>query len=148
MKRIHDDDDGRTIADMSGVGGIGVLSGLVGGLGADAIRSWNRGRGTRALAQNNAVPSGEFPSGEYAQGAASARLDAELAGTWGAASALPDEQTPGTWNAVSVRPDQPPLGREERLPYIFGALKAGLLIAFAYLAGLGLVIALLLFLWG
>ena len=39
------------------------------------------------------------------------------------------------------------LSKSERRYYILGALKAGLLIAFAFIAGLGLVVGLLLLLW-
>lgn len=37
--------------------------------------------------------------------------------------------------------------KEERRFYILGALKAGLLVALAFLVGLGLVVGLLLLLW-
>ncbi len=48
------------------------------------------------------------------------------------------------------RPDIPEdeLSGEERRWYIFGAIRAGLLIGAAYVVGLGLVIVLLLFFWG
>lgn len=39
------------------------------------------------------------------------------------------------------------LSKSERRLYILGALKAGFLIAFAFIAGLGLVVGLLLLLW-
>ena len=39
------------------------------------------------------------------------------------------------------------LSPEEKRMYILGALKAALLIAFAFIAGLGLVILLLIMLW-
>lgn len=42
---------------------------------------------------------------------------------------------------------QDPLTPEERRMYALGALKAALLIAFVFLAGLGAVILLMLFLW-
>lgn len=46
-----------------------------------------------------------------------------------------------------LHPGQEPYTRRERFRYTMAALKAGLLIAFAYIAGLGLVIALLLLVW-
>ena len=36
----------------------------------------------------------------------------------------------------------------ERLGFVWAALKAGLLLGAAYLAGLGLTVAALMFLWG
>jgi hypothetical protein len=40
-----------------------------------------------------------------------------------------------------------PISRKERFWYMFGALKAALLIGFAYLAGLALLIGLMLLVW-
>lgn len=42
----------------------------------------------------------------------------------------------------------PPFTRKERFRYVLVALGAALLIALAFLVGIGLVIALLLWLWG
>lgn len=39
------------------------------------------------------------------------------------------------------------LSKSERRMYILGALRAGLLVALAYIIGLGLLIALLIWLW-
>ncbi len=98
-KRSHpDDDDGRTIADMSGVEHPSLLGSLVGARMSDAIK--RPGRSAQ-----------ESPS----------RKD------------RPWEDTG--------------LSREERRWYLLGALKAALLIAVVFIAGLGLFIALLLLLW-
>ena len=47
----------------------------------------------------------------------------------------------------SPQPEQPPFTREESWMYALGALKAALLIALAFIVGLGLVIAILLLIW-
>lgn len=44
-------------------------------------------------------------------------------------------------------PAPQPFTREERRLYVFGALKAALLIGLAFLAGLGLIVWLLTLLW-
>lgn len=41
----------------------------------------------------------------------------------------------------------PPLTRKETRSFIFGALSAGLLIALVFIIGLGLAIAIMLFIW-
>lgn len=46
-----------------------------------------------------------------------------------------------------LHPGQEPYSRKERFRYTMAALKAGLLIGLAYIAGLALVVALLLLLW-
>ena len=87
-KRVYEDDDGRTIADMSGVSGPALFK-----------------------------PRSTAP-------------DAPM---------------------QDAKPDRPwengGLSRKERLLCVLGAMKATMLIALAYLVGLGLVIALLLWLW-
>lgn len=50
--------------------------------------------------------------------------------------------------AVSQGPEQEPLSPEARRWAILGALKAALLIGMAFIVGLGLVILLLLLIWG
>ena len=89
-KRIYDDDDGRTIADMSGVGRPELLS--------------FRREGERP------DPRPEQPTEEY--------------GDFG-----------------------PFQDKAERRMYILGALRAALLIALAFIAGLGLIVALMLLIW-
>lgn len=88
-KRVYEDDDGRTIADMSGVEGPSLF-----------------------------VPRSPGGKKEPAQ---------------------PDH------------PDRPwedtGMTRKERRMYVLGAMKATMLIALAYIVGLGLLIALLLWLW-
>lgn len=86
-KKIYDDDDGRTIADMSGVG-----------------------------------------------------APASMLGAFGKKKPVQDE-------ADSEQKPQLDLTHQERRMYIFGALGAALLIAGAFIVGLGLVILLLLLLW-
>lgn len=57
-------------------------------------------------------------------------------------------------NKTQVKTEAPPgadtftFTKEERRWYALGALKAALLIGLAYAVGLGLVILMLLFLWG
>ncbi len=90
-KRTYEDDDGRTIADMSGV----------------------------------SRPSLFLPR--------RAEEDAP------SPSPRPSEERP-EW-------EQAPISREERRMYILGALKAALLIAFAFIGGLGIVILLMVLFW-
>ena len=87
-KRVYEDDDGRTIADMSGVSG-------------------------PSLFKPRSVPT-ESP----------------------AQDTKPDR----SWERGG-------LSRKERLMCVLGAMKATMLIALAYILGLGLIIALLLWLW-
>lgn len=91
-KRVYEDDDGRTIADMSGV--------------------------TR---QPVFVPRST------------------------------PEDKPSEPHAPKEKPERPwendAMTRKERLMCVLGAMKATMLIALAYIVGLGLVIALLLWLW-
>lgn len=94
-RREYDDDDGRAVADMSGVERPRVL--------------FPGGRG-----QARAVPQPELSGGEKAD--------------------RPWEQ-------------EETFTRAERRWYVLGALKAALLIAFAFLTGIGLFIALLLRMW-
>ena len=89
-RKQYDDDDGRTIADMSGVAGAGPS--LFG-----------------HLPKRKAAPAQEMPD-------------------------LPSAESE--------------FSREERRWYILGAMKAALLIGFAFIAGLGLVILLLMAIWG
>ena len=86
-KRIYDDDDGRTIADMSGVG---APASMFGGIGKKKSRQ---------------------EEGE-------------------------EEKQP----LLDIT-------RQERRMYIFGALGAALLIAGAFIVGLGLAILLMVLLW-
>lgn len=89
-KREYDDDDGRTIADMSGVGRPGMVS-------------FRRSTG--------------------------------------------DEDKPTPRHEDAGNGLGPFESRDERRMYILGALRAALLIAFAFILGLGLVTALLLLIW-
>ena len=69
----------------------------------------------------------------------------------------PSMFTPRSVNRTDADPGQPAkpdrpwedggLSRRERLMCVLGAMKATMLIALAYIVGLGLVIALLLALW-
>lgn len=52
-----------------------------------------------------------------------------------------ERQSMSPWETDSV------INKAERRMYIFGALKAALLIGFVFIAGIGLLIALLLLLW-
>ena len=88
-KRVYEDDDGRTIADMSGV------------------------EGPSLFAPRN-------PGGKKAP----------------AQPETPDRP----WEDSGMSP-------KERRMYVLGAMKATMLIALAYIGGLGLLIALLLWLW-
>ena len=85
-KRIYDDDDGRTIADMSGVGAPSPVFG---------------GYGKKNITQEDEKPE--------------------------------------------VQPFD--MTRQERKMYIFGALGAALLIAGAFIVGLGLAILLMVLAW-
>lgn len=89
-KREYDDDDGRTIADMSGVGRPGMVS-------------FRRSTG--------------------------------------------DEEAPAPRREDAGSGYGPFENKEERRMYILGALRAALLIALAFILGLGLVTALLLLIW-
>ena len=89
-RKEHEDDDGRTIVDMSGVSNPSLL-------------------GRRPAERMKFVA--DEPKGNHPQ------------------------------------PEQPPFTREERWMYALGALKAALLIALAFIVGLGLVIAILLLIW-
>lgn len=89
-KREYDDDDGRTIADMSGVGRPGMVS-------------FRRSTG--------------------------------------------DEDRPEPRHEDAGSGYGPFENKEERWMYIFGALRAALLIALVFILGLGLVTALLLLIW-
>ncbi len=93
-KKVYDDDDGRTIADMSGVGRPSLF-----GMGGQA--------------------PAEKPKTAPEQPERSDRPWEE-----------PDRFTP-----------------EERRMYIFGALRAALLIALVFIVGLGIAIAVMLWLW-
>ena len=90
-KRVYEDDDGRTIADMSGISGPSMLV----------------PRSTSGTSENS--------------------------------SAQP-ENSDHPW-------EDSEMSRKERLMCVLGAMKATMLITFAYLIGLGLVIFLLLLLW-
>lgn len=90
-KRTYEDDDGRTIADMSGVGRPSLF--------------------LPRRAEEDAPPPPPRPSEEQPE-----------------------------W-------EQAPISREERRMYILGALKAALLIAFAFIGGLGIVILLMVLFW-
>lgn len=95
-KRQYDDDDGRTIADMSGVG------------------------------RPNPLFLPRAPLGRKKE----------------------EPEQPQQPQEGAERPwEDAPISREERRMYILGALKAALLIALAFIAGLGLVIVLMLALW-
>ena len=88
-KRVYEDDDGRTIADMSAVEGPSLF-----------------------------VPRSP-----------------------GVKKAPPQPETPDRpWEDSGMSP-------KERRMYVLGAMKATMLIGLAYIGGLGLVIALLLWLW-
>ena len=87
-KRTGEDDDGRTIADMSGVAGPSMLQ--------------------PRQAESHIQNTGEHPEPSW---------------------------------------EMPPLRGKERWMFVLGALKATLLIAFAFLGGLGLLIFLLLQIW-
>lgn len=97
-RRLADDDDGRTIADMSGVDGHGSLLSSMIGLRGDRKRSRSDG----------------------------------------------DE--PGS-PAAADHTDNTEITREERRWYIFGALKAALLIFLAFALGLGLIVLLMVLFW-
>ncbi len=86
-KRVYEDDDGRTIADMSGVTGPSMFV-------------------PRSPGEKKAQPE------------------------------TPDRP----WENTGMTP------RERRM-YVLGAMKATMLIALAYIVGLGLLIALLVWLW-
>ena len=88
-KRVYEDDDGRTIADMSGVEGPSLF----------VPRSPGQKK-TPAQPENKDRP----------------------------------------WEDTGMT-------RKERRLYVLGAMKATMLIALAYIVGLGLLIALLLWLW-
>ena len=90
-RKIYDDDDGRTIADMNGVG---VPSAVFGRYGKNDGRDGNYGDGNK----------------------------------------MPE-----------VQPFD--MTRKERKMYIFGALGAALLIAGAFIVGLGLAILLMVIIW-
>ena len=90
-KKVYEDDDGRTIADMSGVGRPSLF----------------------LPRRTEGDPQSPFPQ--------------------------PSEERP-EW-------EQSPVSGEERRMYILGALKAALLIAFAFIGGLGIVILLMLLFW-
>lgn len=92
-KKVYDDDDGRTIADMSGVSRPSMFG----------VRS----------------PAGKKPQSDQK---------------------LP-ESSDRPWE------EQDQLSPEERRMYIFGALRAALLIALVFIVGLGLAIALMLWIW-
>lgn len=95
-KRKYEDDDGRTIADMSDV--------TRGALGA----GWLPLTGHEHRKKSYPIPEQKR------------------------------EERPWEKSDLTVK---------ERLMYTLGALKAALLIGFAYIAGLGLLIILILFLW-
>lgn len=90
-KRVYEDDDGRTIADMSGVTGPSLLR-------------------PRSPEQK---PSRQEPEQQ-------------------------EQDRPWEDNQMSPR---------ERRMVVLGAMKATMLIALAYIVGIGLLIALLLWLW-
>ena len=92
-KKVYDDDDGRTIADMSGL-------------------DFPKGLSFRGVRPKKPEPEREEEQSE--------------------------NSTDRPWEA-----QKDAMSREERRMYIFGALKATMLIAFAYIAGFGLLIWLL-----
>ena len=96
-ERVYEDDDGRTIADMSAVPRPGI-----------------------GLMRNGRKP--ENPGPPTPETVSHARTDRP-------------------WEEHTV-------SREERRMYVFGALRAALLIAFAFIGGLALVTAFLLWVWG
>ena len=97
-KKAYEDDDGRTIADMSGVSRQPLLL-------------------PRGLREASRKPQRQEPE------------DAQR------------EDRP--WEKQEEL-----LSREERRWYILGALKAALLIALAFIVGIGIVIALMVLAWG
>ena len=102
LKKTSFEDDGRTIADMSGVSKPHLFG---------------------------ARPS--FLSKK------------EASGGWS-----PGEEKLNKLSEERRQTENTELSPEERRIYLFGALKASLLIAFAYIGGLGLLVWLLLCLWG
>lgn len=104
-KKEYDDDDGRTIADMSGIDRPGVF--FPRKVGSPHSRS----------REHSPYCGPEDPQEENGRQAAR------------------------PWEEDSA------FGREERRMYIFGALKAALLIGLAFIVGLGLLMVLLLLIW-
>ena len=96
-RKVYDDDDGRTIADMSGVERQSLLL----------------PRSARSVQPESRRQDSEEPMGE---------------------------ERP--WK------EEEKVSREERRWYKLGALKAGLLIALAFIVGLGLLILILILVWG
>ncbi len=105
-ERVYEDDDGRTIADMSGV----PRPGLAG---------W-RGR------LRTGTP-----------GQTGAEFGADTRGERGADGYVRADRP---WEEHTV-------SKDERRLYVLGALRAALLIAAAFIGGLGLLTAFLLWLW-
>ncbi|MDO4331099.1 MAG: hypothetical protein Q4C58_00235 [Eubacteriales bacterium] len=103
-KKSYDDDDGRTIADMSGIDRPGLFFPRKVG----RLREHER--------ESLAAKGAENPRGG---------------------------------GSLGMRPweENASLNKDERRMYILGALKAALLIGLAFVVGLGLLVALLLFLW-
>lgn len=99
-ERVYEDDDGRTVADMSGVPRPGFL------------RSYRTPEDSRMPSKNPWPPAVEPESDSGRR----------------------------PWEDHS-------LSREEGRMYVFGALKAALLIGLAFIGGLGFVTAFLLWVW-
>lgn len=112
MRKQNDDDDGRTIADMSdlqpGLSGFGRRSG-------------------RAFFSTGNQKSGD-------------PLSAASGGDGGPSQGMPRRKR-NPWEEDDT------LTRKERRYYALGALKAGLLIALAYIMGLGALVGLLVLAW-
>lgn len=88
-RKVYEDDDGRTIADMSGISHPATF-----------------------------VPRRERPQGQEKE------------------------------NDFPVKEHEEPFTREERRMYVFAALKASLLIAAAFIVGLGAVVLIMVLVWG
>ncbi len=140
------EDDGRTIFDMSGVSRPGLFGHWdeMPGRFEEEEPSGEESGDAEAPERGPFCPDGSFQEEE---GARSAEADP--------APPFREEQTEeGTviYDADEEAPQERPwetagLTGEERRFYVLGALGATMLIVLAFLAGLGIVIALLIWLW-
>ena len=128
MKKNQDinEDDGRTVADMSQVSGGHLF-----------------GRHHRYSREMQSGPGG-FGGSQFGSGGGFGGQQSGPGEGFGGQQSRWEMQRPRT----EERPwENAPFTRKERWMYTLGALKASLLIGLVYLAGLGLLVGLMVFFW-
>ena len=128
MSKQYEDDDGRTIADMSEVGARSVFSGLL----TTENSVLRRSRRRSSLEEQSSSSREHSAPGHSLPGHSSQEYSGQSSFT---------QSKKSVSSYVSV-------DRKERRMYIFGAIGAGLLVVLLLLAGFAVVILLILWIGG